>query len=158
MLRIIKESDNDSTDANIIGVSMCEADVTNLLKWNYTNLCSDGADGGHHRGYGTFTRFLGRYVREQKIMPLETAIYKMTGLTAEHIGIQDRGILARDYFADMVLFDPATVIDNATIANSTALSSGIEMVWVNGKIFYKDGQATKVYPGVFIKGNPKEEE
>ena len=158
LLRIIKESDNDSADATIIGVSMCEPDVENFLKWNYTNLCSDGADGGHPRGYGAFTRFLGRYVRERKIMPLETAIYKMTGLTAEHLGIQERGILARDYFADMVLFDPATVIDNATIANSTALSSGIEMVWVNGKIVYKDGRATKVYPGIFIKKKPSEEE
>ncbi len=158
LLRIIKESDNDSADATIIGVSMCEPDVVNFLKWNYTNLCSDGADGGHPRGYGAFTRFLGRYVREQKIMPLETAIYKMTGLTAEHVGIKERGILARDYFADMVLFDPVTVIDNSTIANSTALSSGIDMVWVNGKIVYKDGQATKVYPGVFIKSKHAEEE
>ena len=158
LLRIIKKSDNDSADATIIGVSMCEPDVVNFLKWNYTNLCSDGADGGHPRGYGAFTRFLGRYVREQKIMPLETAIYKMTGLTAEHVGIQERGILARDYFADMVLFDPATVIDNSSIANSTALSSGIDMVWVNGKIVYKDGQATKVYPGVFIKSKHAEEE
>ena len=67
---------------------MPEEDVANFLKWNYTNVCSDGADGGHPRGYGAFTRVLGSYVREKKIMPLETAIYKMTGLTAEHLELQ----------------------------------------------------------------------
>ncbi|MEO8116311.1 MAG: amidohydrolase family protein, partial [Bacteroidota bacterium] len=123
----------------------------NFFKWSHTNICSDGADGGHPRGYGAFTRFLGRYVREQKIMPLETAIYKMTGLTAEHVGIQNRGILVQGNFADLVLFDPATVIDNSTISNSKALSSGIKIVWVNGKIVYQNQQATKVYSGVFIK-------
>lgn len=150
LLRIIRETDNDSSDANIIGVSMSEPDIVNFLKWSHTNLCSDGADGGHPRGYGAFTRFLGRYVREQKIMPLETAIYKITGLTAEHLGIQNRGILIQGNFADLVLFDPATVIDNSTIANPTALSSGIKIVWVNGKIVYQNQQATKLYPGVLI--------
>ncbi len=151
LLWIIRETDNDSSDANIIGVSMSEPDIVNFLKWSHTNVCSDGADGGHPRGYGAFTRFLGRYVREQKIMPLETAIYKMTGLTAEHVGIQNRGILTPGNFADMVLFDPTTVIDNSTISNPTALSSGIKIVWVNGKIVYQNQQATKVYPGVLIK-------
>ena len=158
LLQIIRETDNDSADANIIGVSMSEPDIVNFLKWSHTNICSDGADGGHPRGYGAFTRFLGRYVREQKIMPLETAIYKMTGLTAEHVGIQNRGILIQGNFADMVLFDPATVIDNSTIINSTALSSGIKIVWVNGKIVYQNQQATKLYSGVLIKANKTEEE
>jgi len=158
LLRIIKEADEKNADANIIGVSMCEPDIVNFLKWDQTNLCSDGADGGHPRGYGAFTRFLGRYVRDQKIMPLETAIYKMTGLTAEHVGIKNRGIITRGNYADLVLFDPATVIDNSTIENPTALSSGIEIVWVNGKIVYQNRQATKTYPGVFIKGRETDEE
>lgn len=158
LLRVIKEADENKADATIIGVSMSEQDIVNFLKWSQTNLCSDGAGGGHPRGYGAFTRFLGRYVREQKIMPLETAVYKMTGLTAEHLGIKNRGILTRGNFADMVLFDPATVTDNSTIGNSTALSSGIEIVWVNGKIVYQNQQATKVYPGVFIKNDPAEED
>ena len=76
---------------------------------------------------------------------------KMPGLTSEHVGIQNRGILTPGNFADLVLFDPATVIDNSTISNPTALSSGIKIVWVNGKIVYQNQQATKVYSGVFIK-------
>jgi N-acyl-D-aspartate/D-glutamate deacylase/CubicO group peptidase (beta-lactamase class C family) len=136
--------------AAIVGASMSDDDVISFLKWNYTNVCSDGSNGGHPRGYGTFPRVLGRYVREKKIMPLETAIYKMTGLTAEHLGINDRGIIAQGNFADLVLFDPSTIIDNATITNSTALSTGIEMVWVNGKLVYNHGKATHEHPGRFI--------
>lgn len=157
LLRIIKEADEKHEGASIIGVSMSEQDVMNFLKWSHTNICSDGADGGHPRGYGAFTRVLGKYVREQKIMPLETAIYKMTGLTAEHLGIQGRGILARNNFADMVLFNAATVKDNSTIENPTALSTGIEIVWVNGKIVYQNQQTTNAYPGVFVTKFSNEE-
>ena len=83
-------------------------------------------------------------------MPLETAVYKMTGLTAENLGIQNRGLIAPGYFADLVLFNPATVIDNSTMTNPKALSSGIEIVWVNGKIVYQDQKATLQFPGVFV--------
>jgi len=148
LMRIIREAGDKG--AAIAGASMLDDDVINFLQWNYTNICSDGADGGHPRGYGAFTRVLGRYVRNKKIMPLETAVYKMTGLTAEHLGIKNRGMVVPGYFADLVLFDPATVNDNSTMTDSKALSSGIAMVWVNGKIVYKDQKATKEYPGVFI--------
>ncbi|MEO5681856.1 MAG: serine hydrolase [Chitinophagaceae bacterium] len=148
LMRIIKEAGDKG--AAIAGASMLDDDVINFLKWNYTNVCSDGADGGHPRGYGSFTRVLGRYVREKKIMPLETAIYKMTGLSAEHLGIKNRGLVMPSYYADLVLFDPSTVADNATMDNSKALSSGISLVWVNGKIVYQNQKATYVYPGVFI--------
>lgn len=150
--RIIREGENEGS-GSIAGVSMAEEDVVNFLKWNYTNICSDGSWGGHPRGYGAFTRVLGRYVREQKIMPLETAIYKMTGLAAEHLGLSNRGTIARGNFADLVLFNSATVIDNSTISNPKALSSGIEIVWVNGKIVYQNQQATAERPGVFISRN-----
>jgi N-acyl-D-aspartate/D-glutamate deacylase len=145
LMRVVREG-----GGSIAGASMQEGDIVNFLKWNNTTICSDGANGGHPRGYGAFARVLGRYVREQKIMPLETAIYKMTGLTAEHLGIQGRGMIEPGYFADLVLFDPVTVIDNSTFTDSKALSSGIEIVWVNGKIVYKDQKPTHEYPGVFI--------
>jgi N-acyl-D-amino-acid deacylase len=93
---------------------------------------------------------LGKYVREQNLMPLETAIYKMTGLTAEHVGIKGRGVIARGNFADLVLFDPATIIDKATITNATALSKGVEYVWVNGKLVYRGQKAEPNYSGRFI--------
>jgi N-acyl-D-aspartate/D-glutamate deacylase len=148
LMRLIKEAGDQG--AAIAGASMQDEDVMNFLKWDHTNVCSDGADGGHPRGYGAFTRVLGRYTREKKIMPLETAVYKMTGLTAENLGIHNRGLIAPGYFADLVLFNPATVSDNSTMTNPKALSSGIEIVWVNGKIVYRDQKATNQFPGVFV--------
>ncbi len=148
LMRVVREAGIEG--AAIAGASMSEADVVNFMKWNYSNICSDGADGGHPRGYGAFTRVLGRYVREQKIMPLETAVYKMTGLTAEHLGFTNRGLIARNYFADLVLFDPATVGDRSTMTASKELSVGIEMVWVNGQLVYHHQQPTAARPGRFI--------
>ncbi|WP_428665417.1 serine hydrolase [Runella sp.] len=135
----------------IMGKSMDEPDVANFLTWSQTNICSDGGWRGHPRGHGAFTRVLSTYVRDQKTMSLETAIHKMTGLTAEHLGITDRGIVQPGYYADLVLFDPETVKDNANIQNSTALSSGIEKVWVNGELVYQSQKATGAFPGMFIK-------
>jgi N-acyl-D-aspartate/D-glutamate deacylase len=135
----------------IAAKSMIEKDIANLMAWPYTNICSDGNASGHPRGHGAFTRVLGKYVREDKIISLENAIHKMTGLTAKHLGITDRGIIAAGNYADLVLLNPATVKDNATIQNSTALSTGIEMVWINGQLTYQNQKATGNYPGVLIK-------
>lgn len=134
----------------IMGKSMKASDVSDLLAWANTNICSDGANGGHPRGYGSFTRILAKYVREEHAFSLETAIRKMTALSAEHTGIRDRGIVAPGYYADLVLFDPATVKDNSAIGDSKALSDGIISVWVNGKLVYMDKQSLHVYPGIFI--------
>ena len=82
---------------------------------------------------------------------METAVYKMTALTAESLGLQNRGLIKTGYFADLVLFDPNTVKDNANIQNSTALSLGIEKVWVNGQLVYQNQQPTGQFSGVFIK-------
>jgi N-acyl-D-amino-acid deacylase len=134
----------------IMGKSMSEEDVISFLSWPHTNICSDGANGGHPRGYGTFTRVLSRYVRDKKIMSWEEAIHKMTALSAEHTGIANRGVIAEGYFADLVLIDPATVKDNAWIQNSKALSDGILKVWVNGVLVYKDKTLQQKYPGEFV--------
>jgi N-acyl-D-aspartate/D-glutamate deacylase len=150
LLRIIRESAAPGQDAAIVGTSMSEPDIRAFMNWSHTVICSDGAIDGHPRGYGAFTRVLGRYVREQKLMSLETAIHKMTGQTAEHLGITGRGIIEAGNFADLVLFDPATVIDNATIENMTALSTGIVAVWVNGKLVFKDQKAVNNFPGRFV--------
>ncbi|MBK7036269.1 MAG: serine hydrolase [Bacteroidetes bacterium] len=134
----------------IMGKSMSDADIIPFLSWAHTNICSDGANGGHPRGYGAFTRVLGYYVREQTIMSLENCINKMTALTAENVGIKERGIIAAGYYADLVLFDAATVIDKANIEDPKALSDGILMVWVNGKMVYRDKEFTNVFPGKFL--------
>lgn len=146
-----KNPDFDEGIEGIMGKSMDEPDVENFLQWAHTNICSDGAWRGHPRGHGAFTRVLGVYVREKNIMPLESAIYKMTGLTAEHLGLKNRGIIKQGNYADLVLFDPKTVKDNASVQNPTALSTGIEQVWVNGKIVYKNQSSTGQFSGVFIK-------
>ena len=146
-----KNPDFKGTTQAIAAKSMGDFDVANFIAWPYANICSDGNAGGHPRGYGAFTRVLGKYVREDKVMPLETAIFKMTGMSAEHLGIKNRGIIAAGNYADLVLFNPATVKDNATVQNSRALSTGIEMVWINGQLTYKNQQATGNYPGMLIK-------
>ncbi|MDZ7650733.1 MAG: amidohydrolase family protein [Cytophagales bacterium] len=148
LLRIIRETSD--AGSSIVATSMSEVDISNFIDWEHSSICSDGAISGHPRGHGAFTRVLGKYVREQNLMPLETAIYKMTGLTAEHVGIKNRGVLAWGNFADLVLFDPATVIDNATISNPSALSAGIDLVWVNGKVVYRNQKAEPNYSGRFI--------
>lgn len=150
LMRIVRESAKPGMASGIVGTSMSEEDIAALLRWEHSNICSDGAIEGHPRGHGAFTRFLGRYVREQKLMSLEEAVHKMTGLAAEHTGIAYRGLIQRGFFADLVLFDPATVIDNATINNATLLSTGIVKVWVNGQPVYQDKAAIPNYPGRFV--------
>ena len=83
-------------------------------------------------------------------MNWEEAIYKMTALSAEHVGITNRGIIAPGYFADMVLIDPVTVKDNANIQNPKALSDGILKVWVNGVLVYQDKTFLHQFPGEFV--------
>jgi len=150
LMRLIREADEKKGSAGIAGHSMAEADIVSFLQWPHTNICSDGAPDGHPRGHGAFTRVLGPYVRDQKIMPLETAIFKMTGLTAEHLGLHHRGLIAPGNFADLVLFDPGTVKDNATMTDPMALSTGILKVWVNGQAVYENQKATGNFPGRFI--------
>lgn len=135
----------------IVAQSMHESDVTRFILWPHANICSDGYRGGHPRGMGAFPRVLARYVREQKRLSLEEAIYKMTQLSAKHLGLTQRGLIAKGYYADLVLFDPATVEDKANIKNPMALSAGILMVWVNGSLVYQQQQPTGLYPGELLK-------
>ena len=135
----------------IAAKSMNESDVAKFIAWPYSVICSDGNGGGHPRGYGSFTRVLGKYVREDKVISLENAVHKMTAQTAEYLGIKDRGIIAVGKKADLVLLNPETVIDHAAILNSHALSTGIEMLWVNGQLVYAQHKATGKKPGVLIK-------
>ena len=137
---------------NIMAVSMSEADIKKLMQWPHTNICSDGSSAGTHpRGYGAFTRVLGNYVRKENALSLQQAIYKMTGLSAQQTGILKRGAIKTGYFADLVIFDPETVNDEATIAEPHKLSKGIETVWVNGVILFENNKTTELYPGKIIK-------
>ena len=137
---------------SVIGTSMDEADVTKLLQWPWSNVCTDGAlDGAHPRGFGTYPRVLGRLVREQKALALPEAIRKMTSLAARNVGLEGRGTIAVGAPADLVLFDPATVIDRATTAAPHQVSIGIRRVWVNGTEVFRDGATTGAYPGRVLR-------
>ena len=137
---------------SVIATSMDEGDIAKLMAWEHTNIGTDGAlDGAHPRGYGTYPRVLGRYVRERDVLTLPQAIQKSTSLAAEHMGFEDRGRIAPGFKADLVLFDPETVIDRATPQDPHAVSIGIERVWVNGVLVYADGNTTGVYPGRVLR-------
>jgi N-acyl-D-aspartate/D-glutamate deacylase len=94
---------------------------------------------------------LGRYVRERGVLKLEEAIRKMTTLAAANAGIKDRGRIAPGQFADLVLFDPRSVIDRSTTGEPQALSEGIKFVWVNGVEVFRDGATTGQRPGQVLR-------
>jgi N-acyl-D-amino-acid deacylase len=131
--------------AGAVYYGMDEADVQRILAHERTMIGSDGLPNDplpHPRLWGAFPRVLGHYSRDLKLFPLETAIHKMTGLTASRFGLADRGLIKEGQQADLVLFDPATVIDRATFSQPVQPASGIEGVWVNGVLSYRAGQAT----------------
>ena len=133
---------------SIVATSMTFDDIATLMSWPHTNVSSDGGlRGAHPRGFGAYPRVLGRYVREEGRLGLEEAVRKMTGLAAAHMGLSGRGVLAVGAPADMVLFDPATVIDRSTTAEPHLTAEGIERVWVAGVVVYEDGAVTGATPG-----------
>ena len=106
----------------------------------------------HPRAYGTYPRILGRYVREQKLFPLEEAVRKMSGAVATRLGLRDRGLLREGMFADVVVFDDRTIIDLATPEKPHQISRGVEQVFVNGVQVVRDGQHTGATPGKVLRG------
>ena len=144
--------------AGAITFQMSEEDVRRILAHPRAMIGSDGLPHDsfpHPRAWGTFPRVLGRYAREERLFSLEEAVRKMTGLTAETFGIPDRGVIRPGAFADLVLFDPATVIDEATFDQPTRPSSGIEQVWVNGELVFRYGEGpTGARPGRLLR-NPR---
>ena len=152
----------DHSRTGAIYFSMNEQDLQAAMKmwWvavntDYGGVAPDGPFGDirpHPRTYGSFTRILGRYVREQKLMPLEYAVRKMTSLAAQRVGLAERGLIRPGMFADITVFNPATVIDRATFENPHQPSVGIEYVLVNGKIVLRKGQLTNERPGRGLRG------
>jgi len=146
------DREKGNCSGSIVATSMDENDIVQLMRWSHTNICSDGAiEGLHPRGFGAFTRILGFYVRENRVLSLEHAIQKMTTLSAKNLGIIKRGRIAPGFFADLVMFDRRSVKDNATITHPQAMSSGIIKVWVNGVEVFSDNTTSKRYPGRVIR-------
>ena len=137
--------------ASVVCTSMVDEDIRAFYRWPWTMVSSDGGIGMRHpRGAGTFPRVLGRFVRERQWLTLEEAIRKMTSLPASRLKLADRGTLKPGAWADLVLFDPATVIDNSTFNDPFAPSSGIRSVWVNGTLVWDEPRPTGARPGVVI--------
>jgi N-acyl-D-amino-acid deacylase len=151
----MEEQTGEHADA-VIGTSMREDDIRRMLLWSETNICTDGAfEDMHPRARGSFPRILGRYVREEKLLTLEEAVHKMTGLAADHMGFEDRGIIRAGARADLVLFDPDAIIDRATPQSPELLCVGVDTVWVGGQSVYEGGRETGVRPGVVIRRRPR---
>jgi N-acyl-D-amino-acid deacylase len=136
--------------AGAIYFRMDEGDVQKILQFAPTMIGSDGLphdSSPHPRLWSTFPRVLGHYRRSLGLFSLETAVHKMTGLTAVNFGLADRGVIKEGAFADLTLFDEETVDEVATYENPIALAKGIHTVIVNGDIVWNDGKATGARPG-----------
>jgi len=142
---------------------MSEDDVKTAMRFPWLSVGTDsaaikpegelGRGQPHPRSYGTFPRILGRYVRDEKVLPLPDAIRKMTSLAASQMKIADRGSIKEGYFADVVVFDPATVADKATYEQPHQYSVGIETVIVNGVVTVRDGKHTGAHAGRSLFGS-----
>lgn len=136
--------------AGAIYFNMHEDDVQRILSFPATMIGSDGLPHDEHphpRLWGTFPRVLGHYARDVGLFPVEEAVRKMTSLTADAFGIKDRGRVAEGHFADLVLFDPDTVIDTATFDTPCEPAAGVSQVFVNGKSVWQNQAATGNRPG-----------
>lgn len=130
--------------------AMDEADVQRILAYPHSMIGSDGLPHDRHphpRLWGAFARVLGHYARDVGLFPLETAVHKMTGLSAEKFGLADRGVIRAGACADLTLFDPATIIDRATFENPAQPAAGIALVMVNGEAVLEAGKPTGARPG-----------
>jgi len=149
-----------STGVAVFGMS--QPDVTLALQQPWVAIDNDsegtspegilGQAHPHPRAYGTFPRILGKYVREEKALTLEDAIRKFSALPAQRMHLTDRGVLKEGMWADVVIFDPATVRDRATFDNPNQLSEGMEYVLVNGVPVIDQGKMTKALPGRVLRG------
>jgi N-acyl-D-amino-acid deacylase len=149
----------EEASVGMIGFGMSEENTANMLAHPLGMVCSDGSvypadstGSPHPRSYGTFPRVLGHYVREKGVMPLETAIHKMTGLPAQKIQLADRGVIRPGAFADFVAFDPSTVKDEATFAEPRQYPTGIDTVVVNGVVTVRGGEMTGELGGRPLRG------
>src|SRR2546429_4987720 len=152
----------DHGQTGAIYFMMSEADLRAAMKAPFVSFCTDSGaralDGplsrskSHPRGWGSYPRILGRYVRDEHELTLEQAIHKMTGMPAERVGLRDRGLLREGYYADLTMFDPKRVMDRATFETPNQYPAGITYVIVNGQISVDDGKRTSALAGRALRG------
>ena len=153
---------NDKSGASVVYFSMSEENVKKQIALPWVSFCSDAGSyspegvflksSTHPRAYGNFARLLGRYVRDEKVISLEEAVHKLSGLPAYNLRIQKRGLIRKGYFADLAIFDATKISDHATFENPRQFSTGVVHVFVNGAQVLRDGEHTGLMPGRFIKG------
>ena len=151
----------DEPDMLFAGGSMSENDLQHALKQNWVMVSSDGGAApmrteneepsrGHPRIFGSFPKVFRKYVREEKLLTLENAVRKMSSLPASVLQMRDRGLLLKGYKADVVIFDPETLKDNATYQDSRQYSTGMQYVIVNGEISIDNGNFIDVLAGKLL--------
>ena len=148
----------ESGSAQGIFHAISEEDLQRILQHPVTMIASDGEipvfgqNHPHPRSYGTFARVLGVYVRDKKLLPLETAVHKMSALPAQRLGLADRGVLRPGLKADVAIFDPAKVRDTATFEKPHAYAEGVTHVIINGEVAFENGAMTAARPGRVLYG------
>ncbi len=152
----------DDSRIQVVYFSMSEDNIKKKLALPYMSICSDAGSytnegvfleqSTHPRAYGSFARLLGHYVREENVISLEEAIYKLTTLPATNLKIKKRGALQTGFYADVVLFDPETIKDNATFEKPHQYAIGVQHVFVNGTQVLQDGEHTGAFPGRVVRG------
>jgi N-acyl-D-amino-acid deacylase len=152
----------DHGQTGAIYFMMDEADMRAAMRAPFVSFCTDSAaratDGplsrakSHPRGWGSYPRILGRYVRDERILTLPQAIHKMTGAPAKRVGLQERGLLRTGYYADITIFDPKTIIDRASFETPNQYPEGIKYVITNGQVSVDDGKRTSVLAGRVLRG------
>ena len=152
----------DGSRVQVVYFLMTEDNVKRQIQVAWVSFGSDAASmaaegvflktSTHPRAYGNFARLLGKYVRDEHVVPMEEAIRKLTSLPADTLRVKDRGRLAAGRFADVVVFDPKTIADRATYEKPHQYAVGVRHVWVNGVRVLKDGEHTGATPGRVVKG------
>ena len=152
----------DGSRVGVVYFLMSEDNVKKQIQLPYMSFGSDAGSiapegdflnsNPHPRAYGNFARLLGKYVREEKVISLENAIYKLSGLSASKLKLKERGFLKENYFADIVIFDPNTISDHATFSEPHQLATGMHHVFVNGVQVLESGEHTGMTPGRVVRG------
>ncbi len=153
----------DDSRIQVVYFSMSEENIAKKMQLPWVSFCSDAgsysAEGvfleqsTHPRAYGSFIRVLGKYSREDSLLTLEEAVRRLSHLPAQNLKLEKRGMLAPGYYADVVLFDPEQVKDNATFQEPHQYAEGVLHVWVNGEQVLRDGEHTGAMPGRFVSAN-----
>lgn len=151
-MKMVRATESPDASENVLGTSMSEDDLRWFIAHPGIMFSSDGElHGSHPRGAGAFPRVLGHYVREQQVLSLPEAIRKMTSLPASQLGLRDRGRIAPGYVADLVVFDPATILDQSTVEQPEKPPVGIPHVMVSGQWVVQDGKVTGARPGQILR-------